>query len=233
MAKYRRVFGMLRVETTFDSKRYGRLVTVGPSFRIPQPNGKCSRSYQVCECDCGSCTVVSRSNLVNGTTKSCGCLHVDAVREACQIHGASKRDGSPSSNEYDIWTNIRQRCNNPNNPVYHNYGGRGIRVCVRWDDFNLFYSDMGPRPSTKHSIDRIDVNGNYEPANCRWATPLEQAQNKRNHNYLTHDGKTLYLAEWVRITGIPVSVIRQRVFKLGWSVGDALTTPVRTCKKRK
>jgi hypothetical protein len=122
------------------------------------------------------------------------------------------------------------RCENPRNVGYHNYGGRGIKVCQRWrQSFVVFMQDMGPRPDGL-TIERVDTNGNYEPSNCKWATPKEQANNFRHNVRLAAFGANLTLTEWAERIGIQPSTLRHRIFKLRWSVEDALTTPLHTEK---
>jgi len=104
--------------------------------------------------------------------------------------------------EYSVWADMRSRCTNTNRKCYADYGARGIKVCERWDSFENFYSDMGKRPTSKHSIERDDVNGDYEPSNCRWATQVEQANNKTNSVYYTYKGTTKTFANWMRILSI-------------------------------
>lgn len=126
------------------------------------------------------------------------------------------------------------RCRNARSPYYHLYGGRGIKVCERWkgkNGFLNFLQDMGRRPSPKHSIDRIDNNGNYEPGNCRWATRIEQNRNRRDNRLVTFNGQTKCIAEWCDETGLPEKSVRARLWLLGWSVEDALTTPIRALNR--
>lgn len=138
-----------------------------------------------------------------------------------EAHGAGR------TSLYRIWGLIKQRCTNPNHPDFPRYGGRGIAMCARWaGSFSAFAEDMGPRPSDGHSVDRIDNNGGYEPSNCRWATRSQQARNRRNTHLFEHDGRSATLAEWSAVTGIGRSTLSMRLYKYGWSVDAALTTPV-------
>lgn len=180
--------------------RYGSLVTLKKSERGP-------RGHQrwVCSCDCGMESVVCASSLVSGNTKSCGCLKRDGSIH--MTHGATSGGRSP---EYSSWSSMHNRCSNPKNAKWNRYGGRGIKVCERWNSFENFLEDMGSKPSGT-SIDRIDNNGNYEPGNCRWATPKEQANNTRRNVRITANGKSLTVAEWARETGLPYTTIQKRL----------------------
>ena len=127
---------------------------------------------------------------------------------------------------YRSWSECRQRCENPNNRKWPSYGGRGIKVCARWASFANFLADMGERPDG-HSLDRINNDGDYEPNNCRWATPSEQARNRRSSHTLTAFGETLTIAEWAERTGLKHHTIAWRINKLGWTAERALSTPLR------
>lgn len=127
--------------------------------------------------------------------------------------------------EYLAWQNMNARCNRKTHPSYPNYGGRGISICVQWKQYESFLSDMGRRPTLHHSLDRIDVNGNYEPSNCRWATRREQNRNKRITTFIEAKGERRPISEWSEITGISKSGIRKRL-DAGMSADEAISRPL-------
>lgn len=133
-----------------------------------------------------------------------------------------QKHGLSTSGAYASWEGMRARCLNPNSPTFHHYGGRGISVCHRWGEFTAFLTDMGERPEGA-TIDRIDVNGDYSPENCRWATRREQSLNTRRNVRWTFAGETLTVSEWAAHLGVSKSTLRMRVKRDGWTVEQALT----------
>lgn len=143
-----------------------------------------------------------------------------------KTHGLSK---TPT---YRTWADMRNRCQNPNNQAYANYGGRGIIVSERWSSYLNFLSDMGEKPSKLHSIERVDTNGPYSQDNCCWATKITQARNTRTNKFISYDGEIKTLAEWCEILALPYSTIESRLRALKWTVERAFTTPTDTYFKR-
>lgn len=174
--------------------KFGRLKVLEFSGR--QRTQSNIRIVWKCQCDCGNITITCGIDLTRGMSKSCGCLKIDKLIERSVTHGFQR--GDQKNAEYRTWRHIKSRCYNPNVERYPNYGGRGIKMCERWKhSFENFYADMGPRPSVKHSIDRFpDVNGDYEPGNCRWATIEEQMRGMTNNHWLEYKGKKLVLSDW-------------------------------------
>lgn len=172
----------------------------------------------MCRCDCGTVRMVNASSLVYGLSRGCPCGRIS--------HGMSR------TSTYKIWENMKLRCSSKSQRSYNNYGGRGISVCDKWKTFNGFIEDMGTRPSKKHTIERIDNDGNYEPGNCKWATYVEQATNRRNTIKILVDGELKAIAELSESCGIPYKNLYDRL-RAGWSIDSAISTPVRKkrCKK--
>lgn len=178
-----------------------------------------------CRCDCGEVLVVYATALCSGHTRSCGCLKLEKIRgnKHSVTHGAC---GHPL---FFVWAGMIARCENENHQQYADYGGRGIRVCDRWQDPLKFFEDMGDRPDGA-TLERKDNALGYEPENCRWATRKEQMRNKRNNRVLHFQGQDKPLSQWAEEVGIHEATIRERIDKLGWSVEKALTTPTRKKK---
>lgn len=165
-----------------------------------------------CSCDCGiTGIIIPGVSLRSGNSLTCGCGR--------KKHG--HRLASGSSPTYSAWTSMLRRCDSPHNDSYMRYGGRGIEVCARWlESFENFLEDMGEKPHGK-TLDRIDVNGNYDPGNCRWATIKEQNRNKTSNVYLTLNGVTKTIAEWAEISGVKYTTFHERL-KRGWTLEEAL-----------
>lgn len=179
----------------------------------------------VFKCRCGNIFTTAIHMAKSGQSTSCGCEHKRMLIERLTKHGCSS--GGRQTSEYTIWKGIVSRCENPKERCYKHYGGRGVIMCERWrSNFSNFLEDVGPRPSNKHSLDRIDVNGNYEPGNCRWATQIEQMNNMRKNRRLTYNGESKTVSEWTRHLGFSKVLLHQRIFSYGWSVEEALSTPV-------
>jgi hypothetical protein len=195
--------------------RYGRLLVIEQA-PAPEHYKEKRQGFWLCRCDCGNIVVANAALLRRGMKMSCGCYNRD-------YHRVNIKHGMAGSSEYGIWAKIKSRCTNPKHSHYRYYGGRGITMCDRWrDSFDAFCQDVGPRPSPTHTIDRIDVNGNYEPGNVRWATRKQQANNRRNTVRLTYQGKTQLLAEWADELGIPLTTILNRYYRIGGSTEDVL-----------
>jgi hypothetical protein len=133
--------------------------------------------------------------------------------------------------EYNVWSKVKARCSQPNRKDWYRYGGRGIKVCERWSSFKNFFADMGPRPSPKHSIDRINNNGNYEPSNCRWATLREQCNNRRSNRILKIAGEKITLKNASRKYNICHDVLQKRL-NAGWSTEDSISIPIQKRKPK-
>lgn len=184
-------------------------------------------SYWLCRCDCGKEKIILGYNLKNGHTQSCGCLFKEGNNTK---HGHSTT--IKVSKTYEAWAHIIQRCTNPNNKDYYNYGGRGIKVCKRWLKFENFLKDMGEAPEA-HQIDRINNNGNYCKSNCRWTTSKINNRNRRDNRLITHEGEKQCLAAWAEEYQIDYRLLWQRIYRDKWSIEKALTTPTRKRKRRK
>lgn len=202
-------------------QRFGRLSVLARDGA----NAKGKAMWRV-RCDCGAEKTVVGQVLYQGDTRSCGCLNSEQKRQICVDQNTTHGDAPRGKRcfEYRCWVNMIQRCENPDSTGWSHYGGRGIRVCARWKTYENFLADMDRRPSSKHTLDRIDPNGDYEPSNCRWLTMKEQENNRTNNRLLTFQGRTQTLMQWAEETGLKRETISKRLDRLGWSVEDALST---------
>jgi len=198
------------------------------------------RTIWKCKCKCGVVVerslnylqkiIKKRSSVIEMWRVCCGCSHAEAKKQMGIVVGNLEKKGKHKksrTHEYNTWSNLKSRCSiKRKSPIYKNYWGSGIKVCDRWmDSFENFYSDMGPRPNDKSSIDRIDTNGNYEPNNCRWATDKEQGINKNTTRWITYKGITKPITYWsVLIPGGRLNTLHNRL-KNGWPIETAIETP--------
>jgi len=167
-------------------------------------NDKGGKAMWLCACDCGDGAIVAGTYLRAGARTSCGKHRTTA--QAKSSHGRPTH-GLSGTAEHRTWVSMRNRCISPTAAAYHDYGGRGIKVCERWNSFEAFSADMGPRPSPAHSIDRINNDGDYEPENCRWTTNVEQMRNRRRTRYVRHNGMVATIPEMAGALGISRSAL--------------------------
>lgn len=203
-----------------SGQKFGRLTAVS----IVKRGGKCI--YWKCKCDCGKVVVLPALRFKYGNTRSCGCYRKEWMVNKFTKHGHAPASGA--SPEYGAWAGMKKRCTNPKTKFFRTYGGRGIKVCKKWiNSFPNFLKDMGRKPSEKHSIERINNDGNYEPSNCRWAVDVEQCNNKRTNRFLKFRGEIHTVAQWSRILNIKRSTLSSRLNTSGWSIRRSLSTPGR------
>ena len=198
-------------------QKFGRLLVLDPVGRDKQ-------GYVLwkCKCDCGNWKIASSKYIGQGTY-SCGCLNKERRLAKVTRHGMSR------SRLYTVYCSMWQRCTNPNAHEYENYGGRGIKVCDEWKDFNAFaewalangYNDAIESRKYAPTLDRIDVNGDYEPSNCRFVTMKIQQRNRRSNRLITHNGETHCMSEWAEIAGVPYGTFIKRIYA-GWPMESAL-----------
>lgn len=197
--------------------RFGRLVVLA--------SYKGQKYWMVdCLCDCGTAITRQSSNVLSSLTQSCGCLRRETLSRIKFKHGAM-RSGQDRWPEHNIWNAMKTRCYNKNCKHYAEYGGRGIKVCERWQEFANFIADMGRRPDQKLTLERLNNDGNYEPSNCVWATRTQQARNRSTTKRLTIDGETMTVFEWAQRGNINYYSLRRRL-QLGWHPKDAVFHPL-------
>lgn len=192
-----------RIDIT--GQRFGRLTVIERDFSRGN-----QKSFWFCQCDCSQVSSIALCQLRSGKTKSCGCLRNDKLVSRCKKHGMSQKIP-----EYTIWKAMRGRCNNKNDGSYKDYGGRGIAVCERWNNFSYFFEDMGPRPKG-YTIERLDNDGPYSPDNCKWASNVEQSNNKRSNSIILFNGKSQSVADWCRELSLKYSIVNSRISS-GWT----------------
>ena len=199
-------------------EQFGRWTVIEQAEKI---NGM---SVWKCRCECGTEKEVYQKHLLSGASTSCGCFAKELLRERA-IKQCKERATHRMSNTrlYHIWMNMRKRCYDKNYDSYYLYGGRGIKVCEEWKSSNAFIEwALNNGYTDTLTLERIDVNGNYEPSNCKWATMKEQGNNRRNNHFLTYNGITKTISQWSEIVGIKRTTLYARINRDKWSVGRAL-----------
>lgn len=196
---------------------FGCFTVLRRARRDERPSGKGLKVQWLCRCECGVERFV-RSNCLQRLPKSCG---INGHRYVPPGLTPAKE----SCPEYGSWRKMRERCRDPNHDRFKDYGGRGVKVCPQWDDFEVFLRDMGPKPTRDHTIERKDNDGNYEPSNCVWATPREQSRNKTNTLFVEYNGVRMKLADLADELGLSGSRIAGRL-RLGWDLDRAIATPI-------
>jgi len=210
---------MSKRKTIVSGQRFNHLVAI----KEVEPIGSYKARAFLFKCDCGNERIVRLGTVLSGLTKSCGCKKYKP-RSSSITHGMS------TTRFYRIWFGMKDRCSRKKNTDYKHYGGRGIKVCERWQKFENFYEDMYFKYGVHEnkfgevdtSIDRINCNGNYEPSNCRWATLSEQKRNARSNINITYKGKTQCIARWAKELGLNKTTISRR-FKKGLSLEDVFS----------
>lgn len=202
--------GFIRID--ISGQRFGK-------FTVVRFTGK---KFWECRCDCGETRLVKAGDLRNGTRTGCS---------SCRAPSKIKRpDAAERKAMQRVWWAMHDRCNNPENPAFHNYGGRGISVCERWRKFDTFYADMAPRPSG-FTIDRIDNDGPYAPDNCRWADRVTQGRNRRGNVLITYESETLTIEGWAERLDLPSQRLWHRINR-GRTPQEALAMGRGACRTR-
>lgn len=209
-------------------RQFGRLTVLGEAER---DMGK-GRSW-FCKCSCGNTIITTTYKLKHGVKKSCGCLQREIGRINFTKHGEAH------SRLHEVWKGIKSRCYNPKHSSYKNYGGRGIEMCNEWKDnyacFRDFMLSIGyddKLPSGQQTVERIDVNGNYEPKNCTLITKAEQNFNKRSNHLITYKGVTKTITEFANELKLDVDTILNRINNYGYTIEEALERPIRKCSHK-
>ena len=200
-------------------RTFGRLTVL---YRVE--NDSSGKPKWLCKCECGNMKAVSAKHLKHGDVKSCGCLPKEHAKT---LHKINETHGKSNTRLYQVWEGMKQRCR----PTSKNYGARGIKMCKEWENFEPFFEwamSNGYDPGAKRlqcTLDRIDVNGDYCPENCRWIDNLSQQNNRQDNHKITFNGETHTLAEWSRILHMKNETLIARIERYGWSVEKALSIP--------
>lgn len=205
-----------------SGQQFGRWTVVRRANDRISDGGTHYTQYE-CECECGVKRLVTSSSLKSGRSTSCGCYHSEVSAQVCKRN--FRTHGETKSRLYQIYAGIKKRCGNPNASNYADYGGRGIAICDEWANSWSSFRDwaLNNGYTDDLSIDRIDVNGNYEPNNCRWVACVVQANNRRSSRYITYNNETHTVSEWAKILNIPYKSLHKKLSK-GMTLDKIATT---------
>lgn len=196
-------------------KVYGQLTVISQNTDSGKEN------FWLCLCSCGKTKSFLGGKLTRKSIRSCGC---SCIRKVSGTHNETR--GGLHTKEYCAWARTKAKCNVPTHHAYKWYGARGIKICDRWmNSYENFLADIGRAPSPKHSLGRIDNDGDYEPSNCRWETTQQQANNTRRNRYIEYNGQRKTITQWGRELGIDIEKLRWRIVTYNWPVEKAFTTP--------
>lgn len=211
------------MQKNYIGEKYNRLTVLD---EIDGFYGKHKVKFFVCRCDCGKVVRERKSDVLRSVIKSCGCYKRDITIERSTKHGASQ--GGKQTRLYRVWANMKRRCYDKKHKFFKDYGGREIRVCDEWRKSFSTFRDwaLSNGYSDDLTIDRIDVNGNYEPSNCRWVTNAFQQNNKRDNVIIDINGEKHNITEWCRLYDLPEATIKARIYGYGWNPKTAIVTPV-------
>ena len=204
--------GPIAIKNDLRGRQFGNLTVIKVHGR-----DKWNKTMWICECSCGNTTIVSLSHIVSGHTTSCG----------CKKYRYTKTHGMARTRQYIIWAGMIQRCENTKAEGYKNYGGRGINVCERWHEFELFWDDMKDSYADGLTIERVNNDDGYYKENCIWASRKEQNRNRRGNHHIERNGERKILTDWASELNIDPRKVCRRL-KAGWSTEDALTRPIQT-----
>ena len=211
-----------------DGQKFGEWLVLSTEIKLHGKTKPRTASFCTCKCTCGIIKEICAYDLKRGKSKMCRSC---ATRKQNTNHKNNTKHNKSYTVEYKTWSDMKRRCYNEKIKNFSDYGGRGIKVCDRWlESFENFYEDMGKRPSIEFSIDRIDVNKDYSPENCRWADQKTQMRNRRNTKIVNYKGVEKPLAQFCEELNLELSTITNRI-KIGWSVEKAFTTPIKYIKK--
>lgn len=220
----KRVNTAYKINLTEEMISKGRLTQVGVSFQVAAKGGR--KRHAVFQCSCGKRKVFDFWSVAKGSTASCGCLTVEALKQNKHNEGRVPKHGMTHTKAYKCWGAMIQRCTNPRNAHFGNYGGRGITVCSEWvQSFIEFFRHIGEPPSADMTIDRIDNDRGYCPGNVRWVTRKQNQRNRRVTAFVQYDGKQMSVAEFAETLNMKDSVVRRRL-QAGWTIDRIVNTPI-------